>query len=169
MKRRGIISLVVLFGMILSSCCICKKNSNKSGSDAVFIPGPKIIIYKTTKDYSNHVPVTLSDDRKSIESYPDIKDVFINGELAYPTKLHNGFLLDNRGINANTAFLEYTYEEYSKLNKTPDSKELMSSILDSDPISAIYMYSKRPARENLQQELNNLIDAGDFSAFTKIK
>jgi len=169
MKRKNTLLLFLLAGSIISACCTAKKSENQSSPDVVSIPGPKIIIYKTTKDYIKFVPVTLSEDGKSVVSYPDIKDVFYNGELAYPTQLHKGFLLDNRGINANTAFLRFTYEEYAKLPKTPDPNELMRFILDKDPIIVMYSYSKRPSRESLQQELNSQIDAGDFSAFTKLK
>lgn len=169
MKHRGILSFIILISVVFSACCTTKKGNSKSDPDVVFLPGPKIIVYKTKKDYRNFVPVNLSEDRKSIESYPDIKDVFLNGELAYPTQLHKDFLLDNRGINANTAFLKYTYEEYSKLSKTPTGKELMDLILDDNPISEMYSYNKFSARETLQKELNELIDSGNFSSFTKIK
>ncbi|MEZ5198883.1 MAG: hypothetical protein R2764_21650 [Bacteroidales bacterium] len=86
--------------------------------------GPPAIIYKTLKDYYDKVPVSLSEDKTEVVSYPGIKDIYYKGEFAYPTQLHDGFLLDNRGIDINTAFLNLTYEDYSKLKSTPSKEEL---------------------------------------------
>jgi len=78
---------------------------------------PPVLIYKTKADYYYHVPVVLTPDKKGLASYPGVKDIYFNGDYAYPVRLHDGFLLDNRGIGPNVAFLTYTYEEYGKLNQ----------------------------------------------------
>ena len=75
-------------------------------------------------------------------SYPDIKDVYYKGQLAYPTKLANGYLLDNRGISKNVVFLKYTYKEYSSLKETPSKETLLNIILDKNPIIEIYSCDK---------------------------
>jgi len=134
-----------------------------------FSPAPKVIIYQTKTDYSKLVPVILSDDKKSVESYPDIKDVYFNGKLAYPIQLHNGYWLDNRGITKNAAFIKLTYEEYSKLSKTPSPEELINMIIDIQPFVSMYSCGSRSSFKNIENELNTLIDAGNFSAFIKIK
>ena len=66
--------------------------------------GPPTTLYKTKADYNNKVPVTLSEDKTKIVSYPSPKDVFYNGNFAYPTPLAQGYLLDNRGIGKNVAY-----------------------------------------------------------------
>ena len=93
------------------------------GKPKAYITGPAAIIYKTKADYSKNVPVTLSDDKLHVVSYPAPQDVYFHGELAYPTQLAKGFLLDNRGISVNSAFISLTYEEYSKLPAAPDPEE----------------------------------------------
>ena len=77
-------------------------------------------IYKTKGDYSRYVPVELTDDKTRISSFPDVKDVYLDGKLAMPTALTGGYLLDNRGIGPNVAFLSITYEEYSRIEEDPD-------------------------------------------------
>lgn len=169
MRRFLTLSTVLLFSAVIISCGITKKAENMNSDQKAFLSGPKAIIYQTKMDYSKLVPVILSDDKKSIESYPDIKDVYFNENLAYPTQLHKGFLLDNRGINANVAFIKLTYEEYSKLSKTPSQEELMKMIIDAQPIVSMYSCGLRSSYQDIGKELNTKIDIGDFSMFVKIK
>lgn len=169
MKHTKLFASLILISGILASCCTAKKAETAKPIAGVGIPGPKVIIYKTTNDYSRLVPVILSDDKMSIASYPDIKDVFINGVLAYPTRLHDGFMLDNRGISANVAFIRLTYEEYSKLPATPTPVELLKMIVDKQPLTVMYNCGPRSAFNEVENELNTKIDASDFSSFTKIK
>ena len=103
--------------------------------------GPPVIIYKTTRDYSRNVPVTL---------------------LPYPTPLADGFLLDNRGIGQHVAFLSYTYEEYAALPKTPTAAELFEKIIDKHPLVEIHFCGNRYQYKNLVEELNAQIRAGKF-------
>jgi hypothetical protein len=166
---------LILFFMVLglsasvSSCCSAKKSGKADDSLKIEVSSPEVIIYKTNKDYSTLVPVLLSKDKTTIESYPDVKDVFYKGKLAYPTLLHNDYLLDNRGINENAAFLRITYEEYSKLDKTPSAEELRNMILDDNPILEMYRCGTKTSYKEIEKELNAKIDAGDFSGFVKMK
>lgn len=96
------------------------------------------MIYKTKADYSNLVPVILNNEKTAIVSYPAPTDIFKNGELALPTPLNNGYLIDNRGISLNVAFTSYTYTQYSTLNSAPTIEELMESIVDSEPLLELY-------------------------------
>lgn len=139
MKQTILSIFIAVF--VLSSCC--KKNlpqTDKVNRDMnkQSKPFPPTLIYKTKADYFNNVPVILNDDKTMIVSYPDIKDVYYKGELAYPVKLENSYLLDNRGINKNVAFLKYTYEQYSKLDKTPSIDDLFNSIIEKDPLSELF-------------------------------
>lgn len=101
-----------------------------------------VIIYKTNGDFYNYVPIIMNDGKTEIVSYPDVKDVFYKGQLAYPTKLANNYLLDNRGISKNVVFLKYTYKEYSSLKETPDKEKLLKMILEKNPLTEIYSCDK---------------------------
>lgn len=135
-----------------------------SGNPAALAPA---IVYKTTKNYNKNVPVILSADKKQIISYPAVSDVYYNGKLAYPTPLANGFLLDNMGINENVAFLFYTYEEYSKLAKTPSTSELYGKIIDKNPLVEIVYCTNRAGYKSIVSDLNRLIKEG-FPGMKKV-
>lgn len=126
---------------------------------------PPVIFYTTVKDYSHFVPVSLSPDKKQIVAYPDIRDVYYQGVLAYPTLLSGGYWLDNRGIDTTTAFLDYTYDAYSRLKQTPTTEELMNHILDNNPI--LTLYSCSCYRDTAT--LNDMIRRKDYIYCTKVK
>ena len=119
---------------------------------------PHVVIYKTTNDYNYNVPVMLSDNKIEIISYPHPTDLFYNGELALPTILQNGYLLDNRGIGKNVAFLKYTYDEYSKLSEVPTLDELQKNIIDKEPLTELWDCGIRNSFTDLQKQLNEWID-----------
>lgn len=121
---------------------------------------PAAIVYKTTKDFSNYVPVILDAQHKHIVSYPAPTDVYYKGQLAKPTALENGYWLDNRGINEHVAFLSYTYEEYSQLGAAPDMQLLESKIMERYPLIEMYDCGKRNHFTDEISELNSLIKDG---------
>lgn len=131
--------------------------------------GPAVIIYKTKDNYYDKVPVTLNDDKSRIVAYPDIQDVVLSQGNPYPTRLINGFLLDNRGINGNSAFLNYTYKEYSQLSKTPSAEVLFAKILDADPFLEMYKCGNQHEYQSLRDELNEKIKNNKLETFEKIK
>lgn len=179
MKKLIVVVLLVSIALINNSCCKKTKpvvtkvdetkiEENKVESNQAYA-GPHVLIYKTSGDYSNNVPVILSDDKATVVSYPDIKDVYTNGKLAFPDQLANGFLLDNRGINKNVAFTSYTYEEYSNLKKTPSVKELLEKVIDKDPLTELYDCGVKYKFKSLVTELNEIIINNQFDKFIKIK
>jgi hypothetical protein len=167
--------LIIFLSFIIISCSNSKVNKTvqkETKNNEVTIKaktGPKAIIYKTKADYYYNVPVTLTEDKSAITSYPGIKDIYYKGELAYPTKLNGGYLLDNRGIDENVAFMKYTYEQYSKLDKTPISVELFTNILDKDPLAEMYYCGSKFDFKDLINELNETIDNDNLSSFQKLK
>ena len=169
MRRFIYLSTLILISGVIVSCCGAKKAKNMKSEQKLLLQGPKVIIYQTRSDYSKLVPIILSDDKNSIESYPDIKDVYFNGILACPTQLHKGYWLDNRGIGINVAFIKLTYEEYSKLSKTPLPEELMDMITDAQPLVSMFSCGLRSSYQDIETEINAKIDAGNFSSFKKIK
>ncbi len=127
------------------------------------------IVYKTKADYYDKVPIILSDDKKSVVSYPAPTDVYYRGKLAYPIKLKNGYLLDNRGINKNVAFTKYTYNEYSKLTASPTEKDLLNSVIDNSPLLNLVNLGPRIYFEQDEVgEINQIIDTG-FKDYKQLK
>jgi len=126
---------------------------------------PPIIIYKTYKDYFYNIPVALSPDKTKIVSFPGINDIYYSGDLAYPTKLAGGYLLDNRGVGINSAFLKITYDEYSKFTTTPFAEELHDMVIDNNPFSEMYQLTCN--RDTV--EINKIITMGFKENCKKIK
>lgn len=160
---------ILILVMVIISGCRTQKASRAGSGAPIQASGPQIIIYQTARDYSQNVPVILSDDKATIESYPGIKDVFYEGKLSYPTPLHKGFWLDNRGINRHVAFLSITYKEYAELPRTPAPADLMKLMLDNDPLVKMYKVGMRINTENLVEMLNKRIDSDNFEGFEKLK
>ncbi|MDY0344118.1 MAG: hypothetical protein RBR28_11125 [Lentimicrobium sp.] len=164
-------NLIFATFLILSVFHISCKSHNKttSADNTVQQPGPRTYIYQTTADYYLQVPVTLSDDKKELHSYPSPGDVYYKGELALPVQLENGFLLDRRGIHPQSAFTKWTYAEYSRLKQTPTQDEIMDMLLDTDPFVSLYDCGPLNKYSNPIEELNAFILANDFSSFRKLK
>ncbi|MCX6245443.1 MAG: hypothetical protein NTU98_12180 [Bacteroidetes bacterium] len=161
--------LIDLLMLILLSCSRPAVPSGSSSGTKAAIAGAPCLVYRTRSDYSVNVPVILSDDRSTIVSFPDIKDIWFNGKLSYPTPLAENYLLDNRGIGPMVAFLSYTYEEYSRLSATPPASELMKHIIDKDPLTVMYQCGLRSQYQNPEQELNVIITTGKLETFKKLK
>jgi hypothetical protein len=132
-----------------------KKTTNKTEMD--FSVGQPIIIYKTKVDYSQNVAIRLSADKSKIISYPYPTDVFYKNMLAYPTKLDNEYLLDNLGININTAYLSLTLKEYSQYKEVPSLIELYNLIIDKNPLIEFYNCGNRQNLTNEIIDINNII------------
>jgi len=160
-------SAFLMFACSHSSTPSGSASNVKSGQNSV--ASPPCIVYKTKSDYSKNIPVILSDDRTRIVSYPDVKDIYFKERLAYPTLLKDGFLLDNRGISPNVAFLSITYEQYSKMDKTPSSSELFELIIDKDPLIEMYQCGNWSKYSDIENELNKLITSGNINTCTKLK
>jgi hypothetical protein len=168
MRRLTFILLLGIAPMLFFLGCKSKSIMSESQNDAK-VTGLQVVIYKTKDNYYLHVPVNLSADKKSLVSYPAPSDVIINGELMLPVKLENGFLLDRRGISEGCAFLKWTYYEYSRLDHTPDSDELMKMILEIDPLTEMYFCGRKGNFQNLEPELNQVIREGKLDNFKRIK
>jgi len=115
------------------------------------------VVYKTTKDFSDFVPVIMNAERTKIVSYPAPTDLSLNSK---PTKLKNDYLLDNRGISENVVFLNYTYEAYINLKIAPSFVEMQKNILEKYPLKEMFLCGSRYRFKEEVNELNALIDAG---------
>ncbi len=158
---------------LLVSCHSSKATTREAANSSMekeqsFVPGPHAIVYKTIRDFSDLVPVIMNSEKTKILSYPAPSDIFYKGKLAKPTLLKNGYLLDNRGINENVVFLNYTYEEYSKLPETPSIQDMLSRIAEKNPLSELIDCGLRSRYQDEAKELNSLIDS-NFPGCKKAK
>lgn len=152
---------------LLAAVAACKSKTTKTAAAPVSIfvpdmkaPGPPTMVYKTRKDYNNLVPVILSEDKSRVVSYPHPSDLVSGDGYLLPTSLTNGYLLDNKGINKDVAFINMTYENYARLKEAPSATELFSMIIDNDPLAELCNCGNRSALTDAPMQLNTLIDSG---------
>jgi hypothetical protein len=122
--------------------------------------GTPTIVYKTVADFSDYVPVIMNKQKTEIISYPAPSDIYYEGQFAKPTNLKNAYLLDNRGINENVVFLNYTYEEYSRMDSAPSLSEMKKNIKEKYPLLEMFNCGVRYQYTDIVNELNELIDKG---------
>ena len=111
-----LLAVTIAFVAMASSCSTQKRNETSSVTYlGLKVPPPPLVIYKTKEDYSNLVPLQLSEDKKRVISYPAPgfhRNLFNQG---HPTHLKNGLLCDNIGITQHTVYLKYTFEEWEQM------------------------------------------------------
>lgn len=144
---------------------ITSEEAQIEGSQVQFVP--RAVIYKTNADYSQYVPVVMDVSRTSIISYPAPSDIYYNGRFAVPIALDNGFLLDCRGINANVAFTDITYEQYAQLQGTITPDFLLKHILSAYPLEEMYVAPVSLSDDKGAEYFNQLIKH-DFHGCTPI-
>jgi hypothetical protein len=128
---------------------------------------PNLLLYKTKFDCSNLVPVVMSADKKEIVSYPDPKDLLINGTLQKPIALHGGYWLDRRGINRNVVFLNISYEEYVQQKGTLPVSDMLNKIVDKDPLIELYDCGRNVLNQELITSINRWIDEQELGQHCK--
>lgn len=158
---------------ILSMMCLvllagaCKTKGVKVHPVSAKAP---LIIYQTKEDYSQYVPVTLSDNKAEIVAYPHPKDVIDGDDYRLPVKLKDGFYLDQQGINVHVAFLTMTYADYAKLTEPLPLNSMLKMIRDADPITAMYQVGFHGDYKDVVKEINAIIKKGELeSKGTKLK
>lgn len=155
--------IISLTALLISGCYIVRHKERNPPVDSettnneVAMCRP-IVVYKTKNNYNNLVPISLSDDKSQIISYPHPKDLKVDGVLQIPTELHNGYLLDNRGIGQNVAFIKLTYSEYANLNEAPLPEDLFNLIIDYNPLIFLCNCKIKNSNLNLENQLNEMID-----------
>jgi len=139
---RAIVFLIVV--ILLVNC-----NSSRKVNNNTNYPSPHVYLYKTKGDYYSKVPILLSENKQEIVSYPHPSDLLVNGKLLLPSKLEDGYLLDNKGIGINVAFIKMDYSEYSKLSNPPTIIELKQMLIDTEPLLEMYDCGLRSSFENI--------------------
>ncbi|MBP6311950.1 MAG: hypothetical protein WAR83_11525 [Flavobacteriales bacterium] len=162
---------VHLFSAILVLACACCGQKQINSTDAATssesnelteMPemadtGPQVLVYRTKDDHTDHVPVLLSVDGSTIVSYPAPSDLRAESGPPIPTELGKGYLLDNRGIGLNVAFLNMDHAAYAALDKAPSIEELMGMITDKDPLLELYTCGPRTRFTDIAAELSTII------------
>ena len=159
--------LVALFGCKTNNKATQAKTETQEFSPQ-YVTGVHAMVYKTKANYNNLIPVELSDDKTKIVSYPGPGDVRSQDGYQTPTPLNKGYLLDNRGIGKNTAFLKMTYEEYAKLQTAPTVQELFNMIIEKDPLTELVDCGNKTAFKNITAQLNQLIDGNKLRTTCKV-
>lgn len=155
--------IIPLIALLIGGCSIVRYKEKEPLIDSelanneVAMSRP-IVVYKTKNNYNNLVPISLSEDKKQIISYPHPKDLKVDGVLQTPTELHNGYLLDNRGIGQNVTFIKLTYSEYANLNEAPSPEDLFNLIIDYNPLTFLCNCKRNKLNLNLENQLNEMID-----------
>ena len=162
------IILVTLMGCKTNHDLVKKESGGQPQESPALSATPQVLVYKTKADYNNRVSVILSDDKTQIISYPDPHDIKMRPGYPAPTPLHDGYLLDNRGIGKNVAFLSLTWTEYAGLQKIPSLKELYGLVVDKDPLRELIDCGNINAFTNPVKQLNKLIDSKSIRLNTHI-
>lgn len=92
---------------------------------------PKAIIYKTSGDFQQNVPVQVNADG-SLLSYPAPSDI---PENAAPVQLESGWLLSPVGVGPQTVFTTYTYDEYRRLSQPPAPEEILKAVIPGSRVT----------------------------------
>ena len=114
------------------ACCSNKKQSIKSVD--LVLATPDVVIYKTTNDYTNNVPVIMDAECTRIVRYPAPADVRRGDAYATPIKLDNGYLLDCMSL------LDFIHHDLHNLRICPcQSRHCRNITVFSVPLSFQHM------------------------------
>lgn len=162
--------IAIAFIFLLSVSCACTKKKNEEKVAHIlngFMSNATMpmVIYKTRSDYSQWLPVQLDASRTKIIQYPSPNDIYYRDTLAVPTTLHDGYLLDNMGLNANSAYTDIALTEYDKVISL-DS--LMSRVLDRYPFLEMYICGNRSIESEPIEKVNFIIDQNALNKCTVV-
>lgn len=158
------IGITFIFGCDISTIQEEKNVQNIDEKNITLNAIAPIIIYKTNGDYANLVPVQLSSDKTEITGFPDVQDIYIGDEFAYPTILEQGYLLDNRGVDDGTAFTDITYEMYAKFLEIPSSEYLLQHVAYTNPFIEMYDCNNTLSMDDTKEDINNFINTGQLKS-----
>jgi hypothetical protein len=164
MKMIRVFAVLILISQMLLISCVSNKKENKTEEvkpeiSGLSVPGPSAVVYKTKADYSKNVAVTLSEDKTKVISYPAIQDIK-DLDKTLPIVLENGYLLDQRGLRTNSAFLSLSYEEYMNLEKQPSAVELFDMVIDNDPFVEFHKLKGIRLNKDTKEKVNSMILEG---------
>ena len=112
---------MLIFSAMLFSCLSCGLHVQEADGAT----GP-VVVYKTKKDYRNHVSVQLSADGNTITAYPGPSDVLAQK----PIELAEGYLLKRM---VGDVYLSLTIDAYAESSQTYTVEDLLALVIDKDP------------------------------------
>jgi hypothetical protein len=121
---------------------------------------PKAMLYKTSGNYLNNVPVQLNADG-TLLSYPSPTDI---PENPTPLQLNDGWLLSPIGITAQSVFTRYTYAEYRALKQAPSPDELLKAVIPGAKVTATLQVPVAPS-----EALTDTAAVNNFIATQQLK
>lgn len=176
--KKNIMMIVAIATLAAMTACQSSKETNKTENVETTVAQtmetplamamPRIVIYKTTADFSNFVPFAMDETKTQIVSFPDPSDIKENKR---PTQLDNGYLLDNFGIGKNVVYTDYTYEQYAALESVPDLETLMQHIAERNPLVEYYVSGAEYPRTGKARSIEGLnkVIADGMNGFDKIE
>jgi hypothetical protein len=159
-------NLAALLFLGLSACCGSRNAVTQADMKAESTR--PLMVYRTRQNVYDKVPVGLSDDKQHIISYPQPKDLLLDGKLRLPTKLAKGYWLDNKGIGLNTGFLNMTYAEYAALSAAPSLADLEAGLLDRDPLLSLCDCGTRGSMEDPVKSIGEMLKADNLRQGCKV-
>ncbi|MBP3349340.1 MAG: hypothetical protein J6L03_01735 [Bacteroidaceae bacterium] len=177
--KKTTMTIIAIAAVAAMTACQSSKETNKAENANVTVTEtmnvqptamamPRVVIYKTTADFSNFVPFAMDDSKTQIVSFPDPADIKDNKR---PTQLDNGYLLDNFGIGKNVVYTDYTYEQYAALESVPDLETLMQHIVERNPLVEYYVSGAEYPRTGEARTIEGLnkVIANAMNGFEKVE
>lgn len=177
--KKTTMTIIAIAAVAAMTACQSSKETNKAENAEVTVTEtmnvqptamamPRVVIYKTTADFSNFVPFAMDDSKTQIVSFPDPADIKDNKR---PTQLDNGYLLDNFGIGKNVVYTDYTYEQYAALESVPDLETLMQHIVERNPLVEYYVSGAEYPRTGEARTIEGLnkVIANAMNGFEKVE
>ena len=139
---------LLIFSTLLLFCGSCAYRIQEASTAT----GP-LVVYKTKKDYRDHVSVQLSADGKTITAYPGPSDAMAQK----PIELADGYLLKRM---LGDAYLSLTIDAYSDTSHTFTVEDLLALVIDREPYLEKYDCSGCTAMDTAS--INLLIRKGEL-------
>lgn len=152
----------LFISMIGGLCMHCKSPAEPARNNPTVAMSQPLIIYKTTANFNQNTPISLSQDGTVVQGYPSPSDLKNSDGLRLPVELKNGYLLDKRGIGPDVAFIRLTYSEYSQLKRAPEPDQLLKMIIEKQPIKEMWRCSRKANDELNIKYANDLIETGQL-------
>lgn len=156
----------LIIALMALSCKSKKTKEQTSLHHPQFMPGPHALVYKTTKDYSQHVPVIL-DDSGRIVSYYAPSDFKTETGTIKPIELNKGYWLDQKGIGLHVAYLNWTIDEYVKMDTLPSLSSMQNQILDKKPLTEICDCGNTSTYTDMVKQINDIIEQDSLKSICR--
>lgn len=121
---------LIILGFALAFCGCQKKMTEKAA-----VAKPNIVVYQLKKQSDlSFVPVTLDEQKQNIVSYPAPKDL----ARMKAAEVFQNWVIDQRGVNPNTVFVDVSIQEYISKNELPDLAVWQGLIHEKNPFQVFY-------------------------------